>query len=152
MGTIIAIWHAENKGKTATIREIANTLLEMFPDLILVSANPETVPITGDFRLVVEINGTIIGLESQGDPSTNLVGRLVELVEDFNCDIIYCTTRTRGETVIAVDTVASEFDYNVIWTSTYQTASNHQQMNNLKARHLINLIQELGLLDGSSDN
>lgn len=152
MRTIIAIWHSKDKGKTETIRRIANNLMELFPELIPVFAEPAEVPLEGDFRLVIEINGIIIGLESQGDPKTGLRGRLEELVQSYNCDIIFCTTRTRGETVRAVDNIANNFGYNAIWTSTYQTANNHQQMNDLKARHLINLIQELGLLDVPPNN
>ena len=149
--TIIAIWHTENTGKTETIRRIAHNLMELFPDFIPVFPDSAIVPLEGDFRLIIEINGITIGLESQGDPNTDLRGRLEELVE-FHCDIIFCTTRTRGETVRAVDNIANDFGYNTIWTSTYQTANNHQQMNNLKARHLINLIQELELLDIPSNN
>lgn len=145
MKTIIAIWHTAEKGKTETVREIAKILIQTFPDINSIDPIPIHVPPKGDFRLVIEINGVKIGLESQGDPNTNLMGRLRELVVDFECDLIFCTTRTRGETVNAVENISVEFGFDVIWTSTYQLQRNHTLLNNLKAKHLIDLAQNMGL-------
>jgi len=146
MKTIVAIWHSAAMGKTDTVREIAQNLMRIYPHYKAIFPNPTIVPSKYDFRLVIEIKGKIIGFESQGDPKTNLQKRLEELVTKYNCDIIYCTTRTRGETVRAVERVANIFGYDQIWTSTYQTTTNHSLVNNLKAMHIIDLTQKLGLL------
>lgn len=146
MKTILAIWNSGEKGKTGTVREIAQNLMRIYPTFKSIYPNPATVHPKYDFRLIIEINGKIIGLESQGDPNTNLENRLDELVNKYNCDIIYCTTRTRGKTVKAVENIASTYGYDKIWTSTYQTSYNHSLVNDLKAKHIIDLSQKLGLI------
>ena len=120
--------------------------MRIHPSFKAISPNPATVPPKYDFRLVIEINGKIIGLESLGDPKSNLEMRLQELITKYKCDIIYCTTRTRGETVRAVNTVSNNNGYNQIRTSTYQGTSNHSLLNDLKAQHIIDLTQKLGLI------
>lgn len=144
--TIIAIWHVAEKGKTETVRAIANNLMEMYPNYNAIFPNPAFVPDENDFRLVIEINGKIIGIESEGDPNSNLETRLIELATKYKCDIIYCTTRTKGETVRAVERTADSHDFDQIWTSTYQTTAQHQIVNDLKAKHIIDLTQNLNLL------
>jgi hypothetical protein len=146
--TIIAIWHAADMGKTETLRAFANLLLNTFPQFDPIRPVPAFVPPSGDFLLVVRINGVVVGITSQGDPGTDLENRLINLADNRECDIILCSTRTRGETVTAVDRVANTRDYQTIWTSTYQIEGEDNQriVNNLKAAHLLDLIQTLGLL------
>lgn len=149
MRTIIAIWHSADMGKTETIRAFANLLINNFQNN-LVSIRPDIarVPVNGDFTLVVRVRGVVIGITSEGDPRTGLEGRLQNLADTHGCSIIVCATRTRGETTTAVDRVARSRNYQTIWTSTYQIAgeANQQTANALKARHLLDLIQTLGLL------
>ncbi len=148
MKTIIAVWHASNKGKSDTLREFANLLLKTYPKYIPIFPIPTSVSKTKDFRLVVEINGKIIGIESQGDPKTKLKNRLIDLADNFHCEIILCTSRTRGETIKAVDNLYNTRRFKTIWTSTYQIAdkSNHKLVNRLKAKHLLDLLQELAII------
>ena len=146
MKTILAIWHIANKGKTATLREFANLLIATYPNYRAIIPNPVLIPATGDFRLIVEINGIIIAVESQGDPNTNLGGRLLDLADNFHCDIILCSTRTKGDTIDAVDNLFYNRGFQTIWTSTYQVAGNHLLANQIKARHLLDLLQSLGLI------
>lgn len=142
--TIVAVWNSSNKGKTETLRQFAIQLLQTYPNHILIAGNA-TIPLKGDFRLVVEINGIIVGIESQGDPGTNLQTRLIRLVTQYNCDIILCTTRTRGDTVHAVEHIHNNYGYESIWTSTYQISNKSlfANANATKARHLIDLLQNL---------
>ncbi len=148
MKTILAIWHSANKGKTETLREFANLLITTYPKPAHneVFPKPILIPARGDFRIVVEINGKIIGVESKGDPKTNLGGRLLDLSDNFNCDIILCTTRTKGETVDAVNNLVHNKGFQTIWTSTYEVANNHQIVNQIKAKHLLDLLQNLSLI------
>ncbi|MHC2993632.1 hypothetical protein OB13_19380, partial [Pontibacter sp. HJ8] len=70
-----------------------------------------------------------------------------KLADEFNCDIIICATRTRGETVKTVDRIARSKGYDIIRTSTYQVSKGHRTLaNQLKAKHLLDLLQNLGLL------
>jgi len=146
--TILAVWNAGGKGKTESLREFALNLLRTYPLHVAKVPNPSTVPKKGDFRLVVEISGIIIGVESQGDPGTNLDNRLIDLVTNFNCDIIICTCRTRGKTVNAIQNIKNTFGFQTIWTSTYQIEdeSQHATANDLKGKHILKLLQKLGLI------
>ena len=148
MKTILSIWHSGNKGKTETLREFAYLLLATYPTYRPIFPIPTTIPATGDFRLVIEINGIIIGIESQGDPNTNLQNRLIDLADNFHCEIILCSSRTRGDTVTAVDNLFNTRGFQTIWTSTYQIANtaNHNLVNRLKAKHLLDLLQGLSLI------
>jgi hypothetical protein len=148
MKTILSIWHTADKGKSETLREFGNLLLCTYPSFRPIFPAIASVPLTGDFRLVVEIKGKIIGVESQGDPNTDLENRLIDLADNFKCEIILCSSRTRGDTVLAVDHLAATRGFQTIWTSTYQIANRiqHTLANQLKAKHILDLLQSLGLL------
>lgn len=145
--TILALWNNPNTGKTETLRALANLFVEMIPNTIIRFPIPFQISQEEDFRLIIEINETIVGIESQGDPNTNLEDRLLELVNDFNCELIICATRLRGETVWAVENIHENFSYKTIWTSTYQVSDPNlfQIANQTKAQHIIDLIRSLQL-------
>lgn len=145
MKTIIAIWHSSQKGKTQTIKELAHILIANYKYTPVI---PVSIPSSGDIRVIIKVNGKVICLESQGDPKTQLKKRLNEICKLYNPDIIICSTRTRGETVDAVEDIAKSQKYNLIWTSTYQTSQASQQntLNQLKAQHLHNLLSSLSLI------
>jgi hypothetical protein len=148
MKTVIALSNISDKGKSDTLREFAKLILSSYPILKAISPIPISVPISGDFRCVIEINNVVVGIESQGDPTTNLRKRLNELTDQFNCEIILCSSRTRGETIDAVNNFASSRGFQIILTSTYQIVdqSKHQLVNQLKAKHLLDLLQSMNLL------
>ncbi|MFC5045767.1 hypothetical protein ACFSTE_19620 [Aquimarina hainanensis] len=146
--TILTIWNTGEKGKTESLRQFSNLLLTTFPTYIPIYPIPSNIPISNDFRLVIEIEGVIIGIESQGDPNTNLHDRLVGLVTTYNCDIIICASRTRGKTVAAVQNIRNTYGFQVIWTSTYQIddRTQYELINRLKGKHILDLLKSLGLL------
>jgi len=145
---IIALWHGANRGKTESLRSLAKLLLSKYSPEIIHFNQDVPVPDKNDFIIVLKINDTVIGITSQGDPKTNLWDRLKELLEKYGCHLVFCSTRTRGETVGAVNHMAGENDCHILWTSTYQTTiddKDHRQMlNDLKAGHLVELAQSLG--------
>ena len=146
--TILAVWNAGGKGKTESLRQFANILVNKYPNFKPIFPIPANISSKNDFRLVVEIGGIIIGIESQGDPNTNLKNRLIDLVTTFNCDIILCTCRTRGETVAAVHNICNTYGFQKIWTSTYQIedSAQHTLVNQLKGEHILDLLQKLNLI------
>lgn len=146
MKTILAVWNTSSKGKSATLKEFALILISKFPSHKIIFMFPSIIKPYGDFRLVIEINGKTIAIESQGDPNTQLENRLSEICKTYSPDIILCSCRTRGQTVNAVDKIASTFSYQQIWTSTYQMDSNHSLANQLKAKHLLELLQTIKLI------
>lgn len=145
MKTILTVWHTSGKGKTSTIREFADLLNITFPNRKIIIQEPSPFNPTGDIRYIIEINGKTIAIESQGDPSSGLKRRLDE-INSFNPDIIICASRTRGSTVSDIDSFAATNSFQQIWTSTYQTDTNHQQVNKLKAQHMLELLQNQNLL------
>jgi hypothetical protein len=141
MKTIICIWGSRNRGKTETIRELAKLLVEKYDA-------KQDVPSTGDFSLEVNANGKRCGLESSGDPDSDLFNRLKKWAKD-SCDVIICASRTRGSTVTDVDSIAKKYHYKLIWTTPYTDNDNNpqdqQRLNSLKAKHLSDLLLEMGL-------
>lgn len=149
--TIIAVWHKANKGKTETLRAFAKLLIAR--NHIPIDPIPAIVPDKDDFRLIIEIRGVRIGIESGGDPNQDvdldLQRRLLSLANE-GCNIIVCTARlTRGNEIFEqVDFVANEMNYETIWTSTYETPNlvNHVIINEIKATHIWDLLVSLGLI------
>jgi hypothetical protein len=148
MKTVLAIWHLGDKGKTETIRAFANHLLSTYSTFRPVLPIPAFIPIKGDFRLVVEIDGKIVGIESQGDPTTNLKARLQDLADSFNCEIIICSSRTKGDTIRAINNLRDTRGYQIIWTSTYEIVNKgyHNFVNQLNGKQLLELLQGLSLI------
>lgn len=148
MKTIVAIWNSGGKGKSSSILELAKMMLAQLPkNYIPIYCSKDVKNLSIDFRLIIEINGKIVALESLGDPGTRLEIRLEEIINKHNKpDLIVCSSRTRGETVWAINNIAKKHSYDKIWTSTYETTHSHQLVNSLKGEHLFDLIQKLGLI------
>jgi hypothetical protein len=148
MKTILTIWHNGNRGKTETLREFSKLLLTTFEYFEPIFPPNANVPKEGDFRLVIKVNGKTIGIESKGDPNTKLEDRLIDLADNFNCDIILCSSRISGQTVSAIDKLRESRNFQIIWSSTYQIADEklHPLVNQLKAKHILELLQTLHLI------
>ena len=72
---------------------------------------------------------------------------MIELVDERGADVIFCSTRTKGDTVRAVEEIGAR-GFEVLWTSTYETERDHDAVNELKARHLLELMCSMNLLPG----
>lgn len=146
MNTLLAIWNAGGKGKSTTVLELANLMIAQFPKYKQIYSSKNINNLSVDFTLIIEINGKIIALVSQGDPGTELEKRLENIVKQYSPNLIICSCRTRGETVQAIHKIASSHLYNKIWTSTYETTHSHQIANQLKGEHLLDFIIKMGLI------
>jgi hypothetical protein len=144
--TILAIWNSADKGKTETLREIARLLLQKYPNQVPIFPVPSAIPQTGDFRLVVNLNGRIVAIESQGDPNTDLKNRLLDLADNFGAEVILCSTRTSGGTIEAVENLRLTRAFEIIWSSTYQADHNHALLNITKAAHIVDLLCTLNII------
>jgi uncharacterized protein with FMN-binding domain len=137
---IVAIKNIANKGKTSTIKLVAEKLYLRYLN--------EKKEFYGEVNEVIDViikNKQIrIGIISQGDPTTGLKDKLVEKISN-QCDVIICATRTSGETVNAVNDVSKSNNGLVIWTTTYEIndKSLHIKMNNLKSNQIIDLIESM---------
>lgn len=146
MNTIIAIWNSGEKGKSSTVLALANLLLTQNPKPKFIYSSKDVNNLSVDFTLIIEINGKIIALESQGDPGTKLEKRLETIVKKHNPNLIFCTCRTRGETIYAVEKTANNYGFETIWTSTHKVSKNHIKVNQIKAEHLLDLCLQLNLI------
>lgn len=126
MKNIYAIYGRAEIGKTSTIREIYNLLIEKFGKKIIVETETNIFSHKGDIRVTVKINGKLIGIESQGDPDSRLKASL-DIFVKVNCDIILCATRTRGTTVDFVKQLEQE--YNINWIKKPDFADDYEQKN-----------------------
>lgn len=129
MNAIIAIWNSGGKRKSSTVLPLANLLLRKYPNLSVIYSSNDIRNLSIDFTLIIKINKKTIALESSGDLDTGLEKRLNKIVNDYNPNLIFCTCRTRGKTVYAVDNTPNNFGYDTIWSSTYQVTNNDDSVN-----------------------
>jgi len=97
MKQVIALYGSSSKGKSTTLKKLAQLIKEQYGADAQVKELPKH-NLGADFQLLITIRGTfLIGLESQGDPGGRL-HRSLDLFVKANCDLIFCATRTRGST------------------------------------------------------
>lgn len=111
--TVIAIWGESNQGKSSSIR----TIVDLVPTLFR-GADVDVRIGGGDVQVIITIGEIKIGVESQGDPGGRL-HRSLDLFVEEECDVIICSTRTRGSTVQSVEALNTENGYDIMWTSNY---------------------------------
>ena len=98
---VFALKGRRNVGKSQTIRTVDELLRAKYPD-----ARVEDEHRTGtELRVVMTINGVKIGVES----STNVS---FDFFLSRGCDVIICPSRTKGQTVNAVNALPG---YEVVW-------------------------------------
>lgn len=150
MKTIIGLWHYAKTGKTEVIRNVAKLFMQEYKDakIEIIENDDWRESESGDFTVVIHTNNKKIGISSAGDPGSNSKTRLTKLATKYLCDIIICASRSSGETVDAVSNVSSDYGYQLIWLSTYQTydESLYKKLNDLNARHIFDLLNEMKLL------
>jgi hypothetical protein len=151
---ILAIRNVQGRGKSASIRSFADNLVGQPHRLILDKGYSAG---TGDFRLVIEVTGKVVAVESMGDPNSNFSARIQELIigyfdKDTNtnipaCHILVTATRTSGETWYAVD--AYKHTHDIIWDSTYmsdKSTANQKDLNTIKGKHIYELVKIVGVI------
>lgn len=116
--TIIAVYGVSGVGKTSSVKHFAN-LNPVFRDINnqVQSFNPDN---SEDIFGTIQIEKTTIGVTSQGDPGTDIINRLRQLI---HCPIIVCTCRTKGSTVADVQNFASVENYTIIWFGNFSTSN-----------------------------
>lgn len=136
--TIIANWGSSQQGKSETIKRVTKLILQNYPNAVCESINFEV-----DIKVVITINDIKVGVESTGDPNSRLPESL-KLFASVNCDIILCSTRTSGGTVNAVDTLAAENGYNVIWVTNHRSNEyDHQELNQMSAENIYKIFDSV---------
>jgi len=99
MPRLFAVKGRPCSGKGKTVRKVYKKLLATFPD-----AEHKLCQRSADRRdicAVLNIDGTMIGIESNNHPKDR-TERSLKLFVTKRCDVIVCATLTRGSTVEAV--------------------------------------------------
>jgi len=143
MTQVYVISGPRNVGKSTTIRIIYNMLLEKYKgvEFFLDSGEGKEISV-----IIEDVNGKKIGLESRGDPvdeeqaknNKNSYRNNLKKFKKKKCDIIFCTSRKRGETV---DWLNKTFkNPNPIFESKSRSknAGNRKKENKIFASNLIN--------------
>jgi hypothetical protein len=107
MKTIVAVRGVGSCGKTTSIKRVPELLRRAHPD-----ATVEWFVNGVEIKVIITINGALVGIESQGDPNSRLPRSLDYFVK-VGCEVIVCATRSRGGTVDAVSALADK--YQIQW-------------------------------------
>jgi len=123
---IIALAGVYDCGKTTTLRMIRDAILQDLGGKIIGGYNGQ-----GDIKLIIDIKGFKIGIESQGDPRGRLDASLTEFVS-IHCEVIICACRSYGQTRKRVESYGSSHDLAIL--DKYRAASGSQLQENEKYR------------------
>lgn len=138
--TIIAIWGNADTGKSSTIKNVYELIKKNHKSVTVLYEGPKS---TFDITKIIKINEVKIGIESQGDPNSNLFSSL-KLFYDEKCEIIICATRTKGNTVNEVMKYERQFKYDVIWLSNlFSSQKEIKYLNNRSAEFIYTLILDI---------
>ncbi|EHR0574989.1 hypothetical protein KS872_004804 [Vibrio parahaemolyticus] len=103
---IYALYGAGNTGKTTTLRLLGKKLEE-------VSSPSCAIPEEGDFSTMFDIKGVRVAITSAGDNEHEIRTGLEKLNEYGSFDILFCASRTRGQTTHYLMDIFS--DQNLRW-------------------------------------
>ena len=120
MKKLLCVWGASNYGKTSSIMEFDSLLNQNFGKNILQIHSLGNSP--DDIRRIYKIGKITIGIESRGDPNSRQKSSL-SLFGKNNCDIIVCSSRTKGETIANVYNFCKRKGYDLYWISTIHSGS-----------------------------
>lgn len=134
---VIGLWGKGNVGKSQTIKKVYDLLKSKHKNVKEEHKEEGRV----DIIVVLTIGTTRIGIESQGDPCSRLEESL-RLFVKLGCTVIVCATRTRGQTVKAVEKLQP--NYEILWfeQSVKSTVSEQQASNNAMAQQIIGEVEK----------
>lgn len=136
---VIANTGTAYQGKSTSVKEVFKLIASRYPGNIKI-INPLE---SGDVKAIIEVQGVLVGIESQGDPNS----RMFDSLKDFRkagCEIIVIACRTYGETYKAVDGMHNH-GYQVIWTANDKNWDDDSIVDYLNARyaeHVLQLIED----------
>lgn len=108
---VIVNYGSGNKGKSTSVKEVYKLLSACYPQHVTIIHPMES----GDVKALIDVNGVLVGIESQGDPNSRLKNSLSDFLE-FGCQIIVAACRSYGDTAKAIDDM-HKYGYQVIWSS-----------------------------------
>lgn len=136
---VIANIGVGNRGKSTSIKECFKLLSSRYPKNVSIIHALKS----GDVKAIVDVNGTLVGIESQGDPNSRMPKSLIGF-HKAGCDIIVIACRTSGETYDAVKNM-SKYGYQVVWAANdknWDDAHIVDYLNVEFAEHIVQLIED----------
>lgn len=110
---IICLQGKCNSGKTSTMRRLSRTVLQTYKNNSTDDVEYLLDLSDCDFvRIIENVNGKKVGINSRGD-DWKFIKRLLEILADNKCDIIFCTCHSYGKTEEVIREFASSNNYKV---------------------------------------
>ena len=140
-----------DRGKSASIKMLVQEILSVYKQASYqayhYNYNQEQffnadLSYKGDVTVIINIDGTKIGIESQGDPKS-IIFKSLPFFVDQNCDIIVCASRTYGATYDIVEEISSEHNYDLIWLTNPRAKHSNAFFNLLFVKQVISIIENL---------
>lgn len=147
MKKIIALYGAGNRGKSTTLKMVYKSLrasFELMPEKDVQSDKHGKFFLeeSSDVRAIFIVNGTRVGLESQGDPNRRLEESL-PFFKKNGCDVIACTSRSRGMTVEWIRKLEPEYEVEWIKKTVADNESAEVSCNKRDADKIMRIIKDL---------
>ena len=120
MKTILALRGAGNRGKSTTLCLLIGLIRKSYPNAIF-----EETRYKIDITIVITIDKTRVGIETQGDPNSRLQVSLQRFIK-VKCKVVICACRSSGRTVEIVREAAND-GYQIKWFDKGQTQDLNEQ-------------------------
>lgn len=106
-----------NTGKTTALWHVYRLLKQKYK--VVYAKCPLVDEYPTDVRVVFEVGGKRVGIETMGDniKADDHRKSIWGLVNDFHCDIVITASRMRSETRCNVEDFIEEFQYEAVWMS-----------------------------------
>ena len=141
--SLIALRGKPNMGKSQTVRTVVELLTTKHPDARI--EHDQTTKV--DERVVLTINDSKIGIESESDPSGRSIKESLDLFEKLGCQVIICATRPSGASVEAVNALRG---FNIEWLEQREKSQPHEQVLRSLATAR-NIVEKVEALVGSTE-
>ena len=112
-------------GKSLSIYKVYEKLQTLYPSAVT------DIKKDGDITATIDINGVLVGIESQGDPNSRMFATLPDLVAR-GCQIIVCACRTSGATKQRVADLRKD-GFDIIWTTNPRNPNLADELNTMWA-------------------
>ena len=139
MKELIVLTGVANVGKSATLNRVLDLLRERFPDMKDIATLRRT---SIEIRVVVEIAGIRVGIDSRGDRPGHVKDALDALLRQ-RCSIIVCASHTRGGTIDEARQLSKAHGYSLFEVAKTAAASEalHTRANNSYAKDIVSRIE-----------
>lgn len=128
-------------GKSTAVKEVIRLLKDVYKlQGTLIYPEKDNFNKT-DVAIVFTVNGVNVGIESCGDPGPRLLNTLSQFVDEYNCDIIFCASRTKGEIINAIKSKKEK--YTLLYTPHYfhEDRKDGAFVTSLNARYAKNIVE-----------